>query len=78
MKTVIATADGSIQYDATANARKIKFKKDGEVTLPDAQADFLVDCGKAKHQAVKKEATKKEASKKATTNKSSTEKSEDK
>lgn len=73
MRTVIATADGSIQSDATARARKIKFKKGEDVTLPDEQADFLVDCKKAKEKPVKKVDAKK-----ATTIKPSAEKSEDK
>jgi len=56
MKTVIATADGSITSDSTASARLIAFKEGDEVSLNDIQADFLVECGKAKHIA-KAEAT---------------------
>ena len=65
MKTVIATSKGSISYDATANSREIKFKEGDDVTLPDFQADFLVQkCKKAKYKTTKKEAPKKVSSKK--------------
>lgn len=50
MKTVIATENGSITSDSTSNARLINFKKGDEVVLNDAQADFLVECGKATHK----------------------------
>ncbi|MCW8930892.1 MAG: hypothetical protein OQL19_11710 [Gammaproteobacteria bacterium] len=50
MKTVIALSDGSITSDSTSNARLISFKKGAEVSLNDAQADFLVSCGKAEHK----------------------------
>lgn len=60
MKTVIAIEDGQITSDSTSSARLISFKKGDEVVLNDAQADFLVECGKAKHIVANAEAPTKE------------------
>ena len=64
MKTVIATDNGSITSDSTAGARLVTFKAGDSVTLNDIQADFLVECGKAKH--IEKAEPSVEAPKKAT------------